>query len=133
MISCSTSKGVSFNKILDWIIGSNLFGDQAEPSAIALGSRLIIEANGFAHALDQGVKQNPLAAVVGHWVVRERYATRSRPHPKAGPLLLDCPRRREAALRHSQYNRTSRRLVTPPASHRSRGGADPPQIINMLR
>jgi hypothetical protein len=64
---------------LDWIIGSNLFGGQAEPLAIALGSRLIITANGIAQTLDQGVKQKSLAIVVGHWVVRDRYATGSRP------------------------------------------------------
>ena len=51
---------------MDWIIGSNLFGGQAEPSAIALGSRLIIAENGIAQTLDQGVKQKSLAAVVGN-------------------------------------------------------------------
>ena len=55
-----------FKGVLDWIICSNLFGGQAKPSAIALGSRLIIEANGIAQTLDQGVKQKSLAAVVGN-------------------------------------------------------------------
>jgi hypothetical protein len=68
-----------FKGVLGWIIGSNLFGGQAEPSAIALGSRLIIAANGIAQTLDQGVKQKSLAAVVGYWVVPDRYATGSRP------------------------------------------------------
>ena len=81
-----------FKGVLDWIIGSNLFGGQAKPSAIALGSRLIIAANGIAQTLDQGVKQKSLAAVVGH--VRDRYATGSRPTRAKQP---SAPRSTKAA------------------------------------
>src|SRR4029077_8109567 len=72
--------------ISDWIIGSNLFGGQAEPSPIAPGGRLIIAANGFAQTFDQGAKQKPVAAAVGHRVVPESYAK-----SEAGGLLLLYP------------------------------------------
>jgi hypothetical protein len=83
-----------FKGVLDWIIGSNLFGGQAEPSAIALGSRLIIAASGIAQTFDQGVKQKSLAAVVGYWVVRDWYATGTRPTRAKQP---SAPRSTKAA------------------------------------
>ena len=48
-----------FKGVLDWIIGGNLFGIQAEPSAIALA--LIIAANGIAQTLGPVKANTPIS------------------------------------------------------------------------
>ena len=45
----------SFKGVADWRIGIKVSGDHAKSSMITVGSRLIIAANGIAHAREQGL------------------------------------------------------------------------------
>jgi hypothetical protein len=45
----------SFKRVADWRIGIKVSGDHAKSSVITVGSRLVIAANGIAHAREQGL------------------------------------------------------------------------------
>jgi hypothetical protein len=66
-------------------VGSDWFGSLLKPSAIAIGSWYIIPTDGMNQPLEQGVKQEPVAAVICH--LSSFYVWHQSVHPFARPMV----------------------------------------------
>jgi hypothetical protein len=77
-------------------VGSNWFGSLLEPSAIAIGSGYIIATDGMTQALEQSVKQKPVAAVICHRSSFNVWHESARPFARStsaenGEMSFQCP------------------------------------------